>query len=78
MKQETKEVIWAEVSEFATGWHSLHDCVWETTGVSHSKEELKELFLSLPDDLIAEALEYGLSDTCWREAVYKHLKDKTH
>lgn len=55
---------------------SFHDCVYEATNVSYDNEQLKEIFLSLPDEITMTAEQWGLSDTVFRDAVYTHLKEK--
>ena len=52
---------------------SFHDCVFEAIGKSRNEEELKLIFLSLPDSITITALEWGLSDTVFREEVYVYL-----
>lgn len=54
-------------------WYSLHDAVYNATGVSHTEEKLKELFLELPKHIQHTAFEWGLSDTVFRDEVYVYI-----
>lgn len=55
------------------GVASFHDCVYEALNQSYRIEQLRDIFFSLPQNLILIANEWGLSDTEFREAVYSHL-----
>ena len=55
------------------GIASFHDCVYEALNQSYEIEQLRDIFFSLPQNLILIANEWGLSDTEFREAVYSHL-----
>lgn len=67
-----------ELKEFDThDWNSFHDCLYnaslevdKSNPISLSIDELKELFLSLPDDLRADSKRWGMSDTPWRDSLY--------
>ncbi len=48
-------------------WDHMHDCIVNVTGKPSTREQLIEIFHTLPDDLREEALEWGMSDTCWRD-----------
>lgn len=52
-------------------WDHMHDCIlhatWNTTKKKTSLEELKLIFETLPEDLKEEGIEFGMSDTVWRE-----------
>ncbi len=50
--------------------NSFHDAVFEATNIHYTDEELKELFFSLPDNLMDMAHCWGLSDTVFRDEVY--------
>lgn len=54
-------------------WYGFHDAVLEATGVSHSKEKLKELFLELPKDIQQTGIEWGLSDTEFGGQVFVYI-----
>jgi len=54
-------------------WYGFHDTVFEATGVSHSKEKLKELFLTLPLHIQMTAYDWGLSDTVFGDEVFVHI-----
>ena len=55
------------------GVASFHDCVYEALNQSYEIEQLRDIFFSLPENLILIANEWGLSDTEFREAVYSWL-----
>ena len=56
-----------------SGSDGFHDAIYEATGVSHSKKDLKELFLLLPFDVQMIGIEWGLNDTEFRDAVFVHI-----
>lgn len=49
----------------------MHDCVldltWNTTKTKLSNDEIDLLFQELPSELKSDAMEWGMSDTLWRE-----------
>ena len=53
----------------------MHDTVYNVNGKSLTEKELDELFMSFPDDIKYQALEWGF-DTCVREKIYEHLESK--
>ena len=57
-------------------WSHLHDVVLESTGKSLERDSLYEFFEGLPEEIQKEAVEYGMNDTCWRDSIYEHLKNK--
>jgi len=57
-------------------WHAFHDAVLNSSGISHSKEELRELFLTLPMNIQMTAFEWGLGDTVFRDEVYEHITEE--
>jgi len=67
-----KELIWKKLKHDVG---SFHDCVYEVNQVSHTDDELRDIFLSLPDDMIGTAYSWGLSDTVFRDSVYVYLRE---
>lgn len=53
----------------------MHDTVYNVTGKSLTEKELDELFMSFPDDIKYQALEWGF-DTCVREKIYEYLEEQ--
>jgi len=56
----------------------FHDTVYEATNVSHSEDKLKEIFYTLPKNIQMTAMEWGLSDTVFRDEAYVFIKEKTN
>lgn len=52
-------------------WNHMHDCIlhctWETTKKKSTREELIQIYNQLPEDLKNEAIDWGMSDTLWRD-----------
>jgi hypothetical protein len=52
-------------------WNHMHDCIldltWNTTKKTCSREELLEIYEQLPLSLKAEADEWGMNDTLWKD-----------
>ena len=62
-------------------WNHMHDCVldltWKTTKLNLTKDEMLNLFNSLPEYLKQDAYEYGMNDTVWRDSFcYWYKKNK--
>ena len=62
-------------------WSHMHDCVldctWDTTKTNLNKNQLIDLFNTLPDILKNDAYEYGMNDTVWRDSFcYWYKKNK--
>ena len=59
-------------------WDHMHDCVldatWDTVKKKSTREELIEIFNTLPTHLQAEAYEFGMNDTLWREDFIEWYK----
>ncbi len=55
-------------------WFSLHDTIFEATGESLTKEEIKELFIKLPVHVSAVGVAWGLADTVFNDEVYRLLE----
>jgi len=51
----------------------LHDAIYEATGKSYDETDLKSFFMDLPSELQCLALQWGLSDTQFRDDVYTCL-----
>lgn len=56
-------------------WNHLHDCVFDATGRDLNTGELNEIFNSLPETIKLIALEWGMSDTVFRDGVFDHLQN---
>jgi hypothetical protein len=54
-------------------WDCFHDAVLDATGKDHTKEELEKLYEKLPDKLKSLAVQWGMSDTVFRDRVFAHL-----
>lgn len=53
---------------------SFHDAITEATDVdNYTTKELKDIFLHLPFDIQILGLQWGLSDTPFRDEVYTHI-----
>ena len=57
-------------------WDHLHDCWFTVYESKPSRDELEEMFKSLPESLQALAYEWGCNDTVFREKLIEHLYDK--
>ena len=56
-------------------WDHFHDVVFDSTGKNKCREELLEIFQSLPINLKNDAYTYGMNDTVFRDNVYEYLKN---
>jgi len=56
----------------------FHDAVYDAIEVSHPPEKLKEIFLTLPQNIQIIALQWGLSDTVFRNEAYSFIKVKRY
>jgi hypothetical protein len=63
-------------------WASFHDALFNATyddksdeGKNFTQDELEVLFMTLSDDLQYKAFLWGMSDTEWRENVYKWYQE---
>ena len=54
-------------------WYSFHDTVYNATDITHTEEQLKELFLQLPTHIQQTAFAWGLSDTVFCDEVYVYI-----
>ena len=54
-------------------WYGFHDAVFEATVMSHPKEKLEELFLTLPLHIQMTAYEWGLNDTVFGDEVFVYI-----
>jgi hypothetical protein len=48
-------------------WNHMHDCVFDLTNQSYTRDELINIYEKLPLNLKHEATEWGMSDTLWRD-----------
>lgn len=64
------DLIISEIEEHE--WDSMYDCLYNITNQEYTNQELKDIFKSLPRELKIEALEWGLSDTLWRDHLYEY------
>jgi len=53
----------------------LHDAIYEATDKTYTDDVIKQFFMDLPTELQCLALEWGLSDTQFRDDVYTCLKN---
>lgn len=54
----------------------LHDCVFHVTNEKPTEEEMARLFFEAPRDIQLDALDYGMSDTLWRDGFIKWMMDQ--
>lgn len=74
MKPELKpaiDVLFANKNAVA----SFHDVLVEIEAREYSETECREAFDKLPDNIKFVALQWGLSDTEFRDAAYVYLKE---
>jgi hypothetical protein len=53
---------------------SMHDVIFEVRRIKPTNEEIQTIWDSLPDDIRGTALEWGCSDTVFRDKMYEWLK----
>ena len=58
-------------------WDSLHDVLFDLTSKEYTQLELEEFFDKLPVGLKAEGIEWGMSDTLWRDKVIDYYKSES-
>jgi len=59
-----------------SGTGMFHDAVFEATAESVDDDELKKIFLRLPERVRYDAHQWGLGDTVFRYNAYVFLKGK--
>jgi len=59
-------------------WAHLHDIVYDTTDKKSTREELENIFNSLPHDLRHLAYQWGMNDTVFRDKAYDFLREKNN
>lgn len=77
-EQEFDEQVPIEEQNWET-FGRMHDAVMEAT-VDTTKTDLtitqcKKLFLMLPESVQEDAIEWGFSDTCFGDNVFKFVQD---
>ena len=70
-----------EIKDFSEhDWAHMHDCILHvthnTTKKKCTREELQEIFDSLPESLKFEAYEWGMADTLWRDKFINWLNQQ--
>lgn len=60
-------------------WAHFHDVIldatWHSGKVKLSQPEMEKLFFELPEEMRLDACKWGMSDTCWRDELWKWYKD---
>jgi len=59
-------------------WAHLHDIVYDTTDKKSTREELENIFNSLPHDLRHLAYQWGMNDIVFRDKAYDFLREKNN
>jgi hypothetical protein len=59
-------------------WAHLHDVIVTVTGQTSTQAELEAIFTKMPQHLQAEAYQWRMSDTVWRDSVYTYLDMQKH
>jgi hypothetical protein len=54
----------------------LHDIIFDLTGKDLNNEQLIAVWNLLPEDIVAEAVHWGTSDTVVRDHMYEYLKEQ--
>ena len=57
-------------------FNRVHDCILDFVGIKPTDEQTKEIFMMLPDYIISEAVEYGLSDSVFADSISEWLEVK--
>ena len=68
-------ILWDNMDE--DDLNSFHDVILEATDKSLTKEQLKQILLSLPKDIILSAMEWRISDTVVRDDIYTFVKSQS-
>jgi hypothetical protein len=64
-------INYAEKSEY----NRIHDCVVDILNRQSSFEQLKKIFMKLPTSIIADAMQWGFSDTCVGNNTYEWIQE---
>ena len=56
-------------------YNHMHDVILEALGIEPTKEQIKEYFFKLPDDIIGLAVQWGSSDTVFRDNMFTWLQE---
>lgn len=56
-------------------FNHMHDVILEVLDVEPTQKQIQEIWDKLPDDIKGTAIEWGCSDTVFRENLYVWLKD---
>lgn len=52
---------------------AMHDVIFEVKGYKPTDEEIQKIWDSLPEEIQGTALQWGCSDTVFREELYDWL-----
>lgn len=61
-----------------SNWHSFVDVLAEVRDIVWTKDTAMSVFTQMPFVVQAEALQWSLSDTVFRDAAYSYLRDHPH
>jgi hypothetical protein len=57
-------------------FNHMYDVIYEVTDVEPTNAEMQAIWDELPDHIKGTAIEWGTSDTVFRDNLYKYLTDK--
>jgi len=67
------DAILEELFPTPESFFPIQDVVYEVNHLHYSEDDVKRLFRSLPKDLQCDALQWGVSDTVFRDELYTYL-----
>ncbi len=55
---------------------AMHDVILEVTDYSYDEAELRSIWDNLPDHIQGQAIQWGCSDTVFRDNFFEFIKEK--
>lgn len=74
----SKHVLFDSINLFEKNeWDHFHDCFFHVYKIKKSKEELEKIYLSIPNEMKLDALNWGMNDTVFRENLINYFENTT-
>lgn len=68
-----REAYWAHSDRYE--FHNLSDSCQEFLALDPTEDQLKTLFMLLPEDIVGSGLNHGFTDSVVRDDVYEFIRD---
>ena len=57
-------------------YNHMYDVIYDATGVKPTNEQMQTIWDELPDHIKGTAIEWGTSDTVFRDKLYEYLMNE--